>query len=139
MFTSGSFPVAQEGRSCGHTLLSGTCLFSADREREGQSLLTRARWAGESAALAVGPASRGSAPTSFLLPVLPVRPGEDRQLGSSVFSASFWTACRRVRPPWDLWPGEGEPPRSSAPECSVMNRGGGHGGPVFSSPWALGG
>ena len=72
-----------------------------------------------------GAASRGSALTSLLLPVLPARPGEDRQLGSSVFSASFWTPCRRVWPPWDLWSGEGESPQSSAPECSVMNRCGG--------------
>ena len=49
-----SFPGEQEGRSCGHALLSGTCLFSADREQKGQSVLTRRGRPGESAALAVG-------------------------------------------------------------------------------------
>ena len=109
--------------------------------RRASALLTRAWWAGESAALAVG-SLRASGPQ--LRPPLCSLPSllaleKTGQLHSSVFTSSFSATCRHVRPGWDLWSGEGErpPPQNSTPEC--INRGAGtNRGPGFSSVWASG-
>lgn len=82
-FKSSSFAVecwkAVRADALGCALLLGHGCGQPTGSRRASALLTRAWWAGESVALAVGSLLLGaSALTFFLLPALPAHPGEDR-------------------------------------------------------------